>query len=1325
MILSSALLPSVFGQSSDIDINTDGQTMINNFLLENIAELEEKILFYENIRNDYEIGSEDYDNVTGLISDIQITIDDINSQIDLALENQENVLSGELVLDEPIESEPLQLGIFQNYTNIQADSGEFKLWSHSPYIEDNGSWIPYRLTNNDQIVQIETFDGKLVFDKNTGGLTIFDIDDNIKIGSDSYVVKSATVNTDIWNNLDVNDFPVSVNVREETTNPDQIPNPLVIVDIIRENSNEGIYRIEYIVDFGGFIKTTAYFENLALENQKISFTQTVKVPNEIELNDQTIIIDDYVGQTFSREVLEQYEDIVLESKEFLYHAGLGFDQLWSVSIHEDNWLSLDYGRQTEDIIAIGSTVELDPTITYADSSNRYYVTQQNTITNITPIANAVVSDWYYVDTGGGGFHVHGHAGLAYAVIHHSFWGQGDNSYCYDPSPTGKQTAYSGQSYQANNWYWTGVACQSGDGSGYTSRTNTSPTNYDTYCQDSPASSNACINYPNNDGAEFGGHRGTKSGFTSQNAFGSNGATGTMPSAYQDGINKVLADGNIRVLHGASSGGGSDWQNSVGKLAFGATYTLATVSTAPQSLTLDTQDVANEITLNWSAPSSNGGVSISNYKIYLGGSLIDTIGNVLTYDDTISGGEIGSSLTYKVVAVNGVGDSPDSNTATITSWNVPSQVTGLSVTSGTNPSMTWNAPSSDDTLTNYKIYRDSSLHDTISSSGTSYTDSTSLSSGTTYSYQIAGVSAVGTGTLSSSVNGVAGVPADPPTNVQAVISDPNSAPLAVTITYTNPTNVGTGTLTGFQLLRNGTAVSTVGLTNSISDTAPSGGNVFTYTVKSLSSHGTGTASSGSSVTTPNSPDQVTGLTVTPVSTSRIDLSWNTPSDNNSQLSGYKVQISSNGGSSYSDVLTGNVNTVYQALSLNGNAQYHFKVSAINAVGTGTASDVKNTYTMTTTPASLSATSVSQVQINLAWGNSTGATGYKIEYESPVDNGFTTLVNNTGNTDLTRSITSLTTGTQYNFKVSGWNNGGTSVASPEASAYTWGILQAPVIDTITRLSPTSLKVDWTTGTGLPVATGYKIERQLGTGWTILANNTGTTDVTYTDSTLSSDQSATYRLYAINTIGTSSVSNEKSSDAIASSGGGGGSSSSNAVSSQTGVSGLVDLTYIDQIHRVVLGQLLSKSINVAWDSSDNLEVKSIIVSDSPFRIVFQDVPFVLLGDPSGISNGKINYSVQIPNELCTAQGQINCVEQRQYDIPVEIKTDYKGSTLTKSSVIKIDLAGGSDVPLVFVLLAIGAVPLAFIIRKVGSGKSRRKASGSSHKSSKNGSNSKKMSM
>jgi hypothetical protein len=605
------------------------------------------------------------------------------------------------------------------------------------------------------------------------------------------------------------------------------------------------------------------------------------------------------------------------------------------------------------------------------------------------------------------------------------------------------------------------------------------------------------------------------------------------------------------------------------------------------------------------------------------------------------------------------------------------------------------------------------------------DDSTVVGGNTYYYSVKATNAIGdSDLLTPLVSGLAGTPPDPPTGISATIPNTATAPLDVTVSFSPSATVGSGTVTGFQLLRDGVAVATDGLVTSLQDTAPSGGTTYAYTVKALGTHGNSVASASSSVTTPNTPAQVTGLTVTPVSTSRIDLSWNTPSDNNSLISGYKVQISSNGGSSYTDVFTGNVNTVYQSLSLATNSQYHFKVSAINGVGTGTASDVKNTYTMTPTPASLTATPVSEVQINLAWGASTGSTGYKIEFESPNGNGFTTNTENTGNTDLTKSITGLTTGTQYNFRVSGINAGGASVPSPEASSYTWGILQAPVLDTITRLSPTSLKLDFTTGIGLPVATGYKIERQTGTGWIELIADTGNTDTFYSDYVLSSDQTASYRLYAINNIGTSLVSNELTSDVVQSSGGGGG-SSSRAVSSQTGVSGLIDLTFIDQIHRVVLGQFLSKSINVAWDSSDNLEVKSIVVSDSPFRIVFQDVPFVLIGDPSGISNGKINYSVQIPSELCTQQGQVNCVEQKQYEVPVEIQSVHKGSTLTKSSVIKIDLAGGSDIPLVFVLLAIGAVPLAFIIRKDGSGKSKRKASGSSHKSSKNGSNSKKVSL
>jgi len=1273
----------------------------------------------------------DFDNEGNIIDDYDIYINSLND------EERDNLLLEQGIdpqTGNPIDPQTGELIEFINYpdglyrsseTLYETNNGETMVywgeyngnilgnWIATDEINDYGLTVykSYILSDSINELKIESGHTSFVVDKNTCELKLYDggrLTDNSKaiILSDEFISRQSIGMSDTWIDSTTNNADCFVSYVE---NDDNVLN----ITTTREDDN-GLLVVKYIFN-NVSLKQQSEYTNYSEPNSKFGFIQKLKIPRDITINGNDYDLIDFNGLYLPRDWIQANNATVLQvMKDMDYDMDIGFDQLWGIGISVDDesdnhaTVLFDYVYQSDPLL-IGETIILDPSYVWGSPISGSMQTTSNNPNSWNGCGSNNASD--IAETINGVFSTpsigsSNHYGVINGVTYPN-WFDGDLRY----NGVRVYHGFNGGSQHST----CKVTYNMASGGEYVHQIKTV---YTSDRQDSSAQCNITGYYSTNSGSSYTQFMTANSCYNYLSAW-----TGGAFQIRSDTTSIAQTITNVQYVV-------NSYASTTRLLEVQTERIQLTEPSEPQSLVIDTQDVANEITLNWSAPSDNGGSSITNYQVFLNNTLISTTGNVLTFDDTISGSEIGAYLEYKLKAVNAQGTSTNfSNTANITSWNVPDQVTGLSVTSGTNPSMTWNAPSSDDTLTNYKIYRDGSLHDTISASGTSYTDSTSLSSGTTYAYQIAGVSAVGTGTLSSSVNGIAGTPADPPSNVQAVISDPNNSPLDVTVTYTTPSNVGTGTLTGFQLLRNGTAVSTVGLTNTISDTAPSGGNVFTYTVKSLSTHGSSSASSGSSVTTPNTPDQVTGLTVTPVSTSRIDLSWNTPSDNNSQISGYKVQISSNGGSSYTDILTGNVNTVYQALSLNTNSQYHFKVSAINAVGTGTASDVKNTYTMTPTPASLTATPVSEVQINLAWGNSTGATGYKIEFESPVDNGFTTLVNNTGTTDLTYSVTGLTTATQYNFKVSGWNNGGTSQSSPEASAYTWGILQAPVIDSVSRLSPTSLKVDWTTGAGLPVATGYKIERQLGSGWTILANNTGTTDVTYTDSSLpEADQVASYRIYAINIIGTSPASNEVSSDVIASGGGssgGGGGSSGTAVSSQTGISSLTDLTYIDQIHRVVLGQLLSKSINVAWDSSNNLEVKSIVVSDSPFRIVFQEVPFVLLGDPSGISNGKINYSVQIPNEFCTQQGQINCVEQRQYDIPVEIQTVHKGSTLTKTSVIKIDLTSSSDIPLIFVLLAIGAVPVAFILRKVGKGSSRRKASGSSRKSSKNGSNSKKVSL
>lgn len=99
-----------------------------------------------------------------------------------------------------------------------------------------------------------------------------------------------------------------------------------------------------------------------------------------------------------------------------------------------------------------------------------------------------------------------------------------------------------------------------------------------------------------------------------------------------------------------------------------TYTPFTVTVpgAPTSL-VASGDVGGNF-LSWSAPASNGGNSITGYKVYRGTSspastLIATLGNSTTYVDTNVTG--GTTYYYRVTAINALGESAYSNEANTT------------------------------------------------------------------------------------------------------------------------------------------------------------------------------------------------------------------------------------------------------------------------------------------------------------------------------------------------------------------------------------------------------------------------------------------------------------------------------------------------------------------------------------------------------------------------------------------------------------------------------------------------------------------------------------
>ena len=96
---------------------------------------------------------------------------------------------------------------------------------------------------------------------------------------------------------------------------------------------------------------------------------------------------------------------------------------------------------------------------------------------------------------------------------------------------------------------------------------------------------------------------------------------------------------------------------------------------------------------------------------------------------------------------------------------------------------------------------------------------------------------------------------------------------------------------------------------------------------------------------NAPGAPTDLTATANGQKQIDLSWTAPSDNGgAAVTGYRIEVSPDG-SNWSDLEanTGSGNTTYSHTGLMAGNTRHYRVSAINSAGTGSASDVADDTT----------------------------------------------------------------------------------------------------------------------------------------------------------------------------------------------------------------------------------------------------------------------------------------------------------------------------------------------------------------------------------------------
>lgn len=586
--------------------------------------------------------------------------------------------------------------------------------------------------------------------------------------------------------------------------------------------------------------------------------------------------------------------------------------------------------------------------------------------------------------------------------------------------------------------------------------------------------------------------------------------------------------------------------------------------APTGLTA-TANGQDRIDLSWTAP-TNEGTGIIGYQIEAregtSGSWTELEANTNSTGTTYSHRNLdpGAEWQYRVAAISSEGDGPTSNVASATTEiGRPSQPLALSATAVGQRSirLAWSEPEKDGgaSITGYRIE--------VSRTGTSgwllvtannrtrtYTH-TGLNPGSRRFYRVAAVNSQGAGPFSRVASAVtaATVPSAP-SNLVATAHGQNQ----INLSWRTPIADGGATISGYRIEESSdggnnwrTRVGNTG--NTLTRYEHKGLNPATtrhYRVYAINSAGTGPPSNVANATTdatvPGAPQR---LTATANGQSRIDLTWEAPSnDGGATITGYRIESSSNK-TSWRTLRSNHNGTSFSHSGLAPATTRHYRVSAVNVAGTGPASNIATATTDATVPGpptALSATADGTSKIDLSWtapsyDGGAALTGYRIEYAASGNGPWTNLVANTNSTATTHSDTGLDPATTRYYRVFAIN----SVGSGRSSGVVRATTDATVPDAPTGLSaadvsPTQIDLTWTApgyDGGAPI-TSYQVEisADAGSTWGVLAPSTGSTGTSYSHTGLEPGSTRHYRVSAINVAGTglpSNVANASTDDPV----------------------------------------------------------------------------------------------------------------------------------------------------------------------------------------------------